>query len=90
MVLGLAIRTSGATPSSPHTPSSNTNTDSSHSTQSMARHLMGLKQLPWDPDAAFGLACIAASALCYSLVGVLYEWLAMVQGPSMNHVQVGD
>lgn len=34
------------------------------------------------------MAFIAMSALCYSLVGCLYELLVSASGPSINHVNV--
>lgn len=32
-----------------------------------------------------GIGLVAASALGYSLLGVVYEWLVMLEGPGMSH-----
>lgn len=40
------------------------------------------------PDVASGVALVALSALGYSLLGCLYEWLSAVRGPAMSHAQV--
>ncbi len=37
---------------------------------------------------AAGVGLVVLSALGYSLLGCLYEWLSAVQGPAMSHAKV--
>ncbi|KAG2447117.1 hypothetical protein HYH02_007863 [Chlamydomonas schloesseri] len=47
-----------------------------------------VKSLSADRGMAAGVGLVVLSALGYSLLGCLYEWLSAVQGPAMSHAKV--
>jgi hypothetical protein len=88
VVVGLAVRSAGRIRDALAAATTTTGPAAAAAAAAAARAGSAASAtLVTDRDMALGVALIALSALGYSLLGCLYEWLSAVRGPAMSHAQ---